>query len=295
MGMTPQLALTYNSQGEYGLLGKGWSIAGWSYIARTGQSLYYDDKQSSVNFAGDGFTIDGARMIKTSEYEAGKTFYRTETDALAKIVHIGAEEKGNRDASWFEVYTKDGLIKTYGGTPDSRQVYNDIAYPAIRYHLNRIEDNKGNYVEYTYERIIENGEVRLKLISYTGNTQISGDAGKPFYTVEFLYNSTQLTQDNILTSYFNKGNDLYAYKVTSLLKEIRLSYIGSEIKKYEIGYKNEGNFSYPYLTEIKLHAGIEKMNPLAFAWNHPVNNIINPQYYRKDDYTVPASYDQNVY
>ena len=37
------------------------------------------------------------------------------------------------------------------------------------------------------------------------------------------------------------------------------------------------------------------MNPLAFAWNHPVNNIINPQYYRKDDYTVPASYDQNVY
>ncbi len=284
MGMTPQLALTYNSQGEYGLLGKGWSIAGWSYIARTGKNLYYDDNQSSIDFQDDGFMLDGVRMIKTSETEIGKTFYRTETDALAKIVHFGAQ-KGSMDNSYFIIYTKDGLTKTYGAEPESRQVYNEAGNPAIRYHLNKVTDSKGNYIEYKYERKISDGEVRLLEINYTGNeNQALGDAGKPYYTVSFVYNADQLELGNMLTSLFNQGNNLYAYRVTSLLKNIEIKYSGTIIKNYEINYTNQGVLNYPFLTSIELKAGNEKMNPNKFAWNHQDFNSYQKFYFKQNEF-----------
>ncbi len=292
MGMTPQLALSYSSQGEYGLLGKGWSLSGWSYIARAGENLYYDDKQSSVNFAGDGFTIDGARMIRTSESDKGSVIYRTETDIFAKIVHLNTQEKDTKDVSYFMVYTKDGLTKTYGSSNNSKQVYGSHDKPAIRYHLNKVEDSKGNFIEYNYQREIEKGEVRLKQILYTGNEKVAGDAGKEYYSINFLYNADQLELGNMVTSYFNKESDLYAYKVTGLLKEIEIRYGATQIKKYQIQYSKEGDLEYPYLTGIELFAGNEKMNPLKFTWNHPVNNTLDNFFYRKDNFSPNYSYNQ---
>ncbi|PKP46422.1 MAG: hypothetical protein CVT94_14690, partial [Bacteroidetes bacterium HGW-Bacteroidetes-11] len=294
MGMTPQLALSYSSQGEYGLLGKGWSLSGWSYIARAGENLYYDDKQSSVNFAGDGFTIDGARMIRTSESDKGSVIYRTETDIFAKIVHLNTQEKDTKDVSYFMVYTKDGLTKTYGSTNNSKQVYGSHDKPAIRYHLNKVEDSKGNFIEYNYEREIEKGEVRLKQILYTGtsNDKVTGDAANAYYSINFLYNADQLELGNMVTSYFNKESDLYAYKVTGLLKEIEIRYGATQIKKYQIQYSREGDLEYPYLTGIELFAGNEKMNPLKFTWNHPINNALDNFFYRKDNFSPEYFFNQ---
>ncbi|MCK9236321.1 MAG: hypothetical protein M0Q41_12995 [Bacteroidales bacterium] len=63
-GMTPQLALSYNSQGGNGLLGLGWSLSGLSAISRTGKTIYHDGQVEGIRFnTTDNYTLDGQRLI----------------------------------------------------------------------------------------------------------------------------------------------------------------------------------------------------------------------------------------
>ena len=67
-GMTPQLALSYNSQGGNGLLGLGWNLNGLSSISRTGKTIYHDEKVEGIQFnSTDNFVLDVGKVSSLDE------------------------------------------------------------------------------------------------------------------------------------------------------------------------------------------------------------------------------------
>src|ERR1700682_2977901 len=63
-GMVPQLALTYNSQAGPGVMGPGWSIAGYSIITRGPKNLDRDGIVAGAQFdSTDALFLDGVRLI----------------------------------------------------------------------------------------------------------------------------------------------------------------------------------------------------------------------------------------
>ena len=74
-GHQPNLALAYNSQQGNSVLGMGWAVSGLSQISRCGNNLYYDNKTKGITMDnGDGFVLDGVRLIKTGTYSTYMLF-----------------------------------------------------------------------------------------------------------------------------------------------------------------------------------------------------------------------------
>src|SRR4029077_19406360 len=106
-GMVPKLALTYNSQAGPGVMGPGWSIAGYSIITRGPKNLERDGVVSGVQFdKTDALYLDGARLIPVEERRDGSIEYRPEIDDYSRIRGYG-DRPGGHD--YFKVWTKSGL------------------------------------------------------------------------------------------------------------------------------------------------------------------------------------------
>ena len=86
-GVTPQIALSYNSQGGNGYLGVGWGISGLSSIYRCNLTYAQDAAPAPVALStSDGYCMDGQRLRLTSGTygDAGST-YQTETANFMNI------------------------------------------------------------------------------------------------------------------------------------------------------------------------------------------------------------------
>ncbi|NCA86720.1 MAG: hypothetical protein EOM83_14310, partial [Clostridia bacterium] len=258
-GMTPEIALSYNSQTSDGVMGKGWGIAGWSYIERVNETQYYDDRNGSIDFADDVFSWDGNRLIKI-DGGINENYYRTEVDNVAQIKMMNA----NKENTYFIIHTKEGLIKYYGGTTDSRQVSKKDENPAIRYHLNKIEDRKGNYIQYNYERIVGTGELYLKKIKYTLHGQLPNATP---YEVDFVYSSIHPKYERFYL--FSHGTEKYEYQITKKLDAIKIIWNGVTIKTYTINYVGGGLFETKHFVKnivLKGLNGTQEYNPTTFDW-----------------------------
>ncbi len=79
-GMAPKLSLGYNSQGNNGPLGVGWSLNGLSAITRCRATQAQDGLIDAVDFdAHDRFCLDGEKLMAVEgEYGAEGTIYYTE-------------------------------------------------------------------------------------------------------------------------------------------------------------------------------------------------------------------------
>ena len=144
-GMTPELAITYNSQSSNGLLGVGWGISGLSAISRTGQTIYYDNNTGGVNLdIDDCFTLDGSRLILIGSTGSWSDEYKTEVESYSKII---AYHNGNHYPEKFKVWTKSGLILEYGFTDDACVEPSEKTVPYIWY-VNNIKDRLGNFIEF---------------------------------------------------------------------------------------------------------------------------------------------------
>lgn len=259
--MTPNLAVTYNSQAGNGLLGWGWNLSGLSSIVRTGQTLYHDNNETAVNFVDDRYVIDGKRlMLVNGTYGGNGSVYKTEIDEMSKIV---AYSEGYNGPSHFEVYKKDGTIWEYGFTDDSRiepQNQNDVV---LTWLVNKIYDRDGNYMTFNY---IENqsAEWYLNNIEYTLNK----NAGIiSMFEVEFVYDDRTDVE-----SYYEYGSKV---KHTKILKNIVVHNMmnGTTLYDYSFDYIKPGNyddhqyFMYNRLNQIGLSADGMKLNPIVISWN----------------------------
>ncbi|WP_426733189.1 RHS repeat-associated core domain-containing protein [Myxococcus faecalis] len=204
MGMEPSLSLGYNSRGGDGVLGKGWSLNGFSRITRCTRTIAQDGAAEPVEFNTlDRFCLDGVRLIAVTGFDGGHlTEYRTESNSFSKIISLNPDDLG---PVTFEVHLKNGRILTYGGGPGSRiegkrvrllpsgsssSVVNYDQDVRFGWAVSGVRDRVGNTMQVSYE--MTNGEslghaveqVPLA-ISYTGSTQ-AGAPG-PSRTVYLKY------------------------------------------------------------------------------------------------------------
>jgi len=259
-GVQPQLSLVYNSQGNKGLLGWKWDLAGISAITRTGQNIYFDNNTNYIvnspdytsgNSFDDRFNLDGNRLVLYSgNYGELNSTYKKENDDLSIIKYLG------KDAG-FLVTTKDGIKIYYGNTADSRllPVYNNYTghnIVPVAWKINKIEDRFGNYMTYTYTNT--NGESVISEVDYTGNT-----------------NANLSCYNKIKFYYQNKINDkslyyIYGTKVVSekILRKICVESSNTLINTYEFEYAEE---FYTKLVKIN-KSGIngEKLNPTVIYY-----------------------------
>ena len=174
-GMSPKLALVYNSQAGNGLLGMGWSLSGLSAITRCPRTLAQDGVRGGVNYdANDRFCLDGQRLVLVAgTYGVDGAEYRTEREGFSKIISRGSAGSGPQ---WFEVWTKAGQRMQYGNTADSRiePVPSTTPPPTplpwtagtVRlWAVNRIADTKDNYIDFRYIEDPVNGDYRIDQIA----------------------------------------------------------------------------------------------------------------------------------
>ncbi|MBU2554266.1 MAG: hypothetical protein KKF98_07370 [Bacteroidetes bacterium] len=262
-GMTPQLSLVYNSQGGNGLLGVGWSLSGLSAITRTGTTLYHDGFIDGVDFdENDRFMLDGKRLIPVNETE---TEFRTENETFSKITAVGTAGSGPEQ---FVVKTKSGQILYYGSEPTGR-IEAEGRTSILTWCLNKIEDRKGNYIDFSY---IETGGMGIiDEIEYGGN---SATGQTSVYVIKFQYKASRIDE----IEQYVLGCSVHLDK---LLEKININFQSQILETYTLVY--EENF-YSRLVNVGYSVGVAseaKLNPIVVQWNSENDHIVNNYNFNK--------------
>lgn len=227
-GMQPQLALNYSSQAGSGIAGFGWSLGGASAITRGPKTLAVDGSVHGVDFTpADRFYLDGQRLIAVGAgtYGSSGTEYRTEIDAISKIVSYGSAGTG---PAYFKVWTKAGLVIELGNTTTSAAEATGRSEIST-WAVNRITDAAGNYMTFSYFEDTTAGEQRLTQIDYTGNAS-SVPVLSTYASVQFTYETRS-----------DSSNGYVAGSKVSRTKRLKTieAYYGSElVRKYTLDYVN---------------------------------------------------------
>ncbi|KZN66357.1 hypothetical protein N481_24485, partial [Pseudoalteromonas luteoviolacea S4047-1] len=193
-GVTPEVALTYNSQSGPSSVAFGWQLSAGSSITRCRQTKLHDGKFEAIKpgIAGhDRYCLDGSRLILTNDVIEGEigAQYRSELDSQIRVVVEAPELSGTKQ---FAVYGKDGSKRIYGGSPESELGGTSSHGWLLRQSMDRIaalgEGNAHNIVHYHYSKgsqdlpVLGDLETVLSKIEYSGNLDGTGK-----YSVKFRY------------------------------------------------------------------------------------------------------------
>ncbi|MCF8298872.1 MAG: FG-GAP-like repeat-containing protein [Saprospiraceae bacterium] len=226
-GIQPNLSLAYNSQSSSGIAGMGWNIAGISSITRTGKDIYLNSKKTGVQFSyDDQFALDGQPLVGVSgNYGYNGAIYRTGIESFSNITSHGAIGNG---PAWFELKTKNGLTIEYGNDVNSNnaQLIQTGGASVLRWYINKITDQNGNYMTYSYYE--KSGEIFIKSIKYTYNDSKNLDA---YNELKFGYSlRSDISEKYVMGTKLNQ---------TVLLDCIKSYCEGNLVKKYELNYYKE--------------------------------------------------------
>ncbi len=252
-GMEPSLALAYNSQVGNGLLGVGWSLEGFSAIARCPRTMAQDGVRGAINYdLNDRYCLDGQRLmlIAGASYGADGAEYRTERESFSKIISYGAAGNG---PAWFKVWTKSGQLIEYGNTADSR-IEAQGKTTARTWAVNKVSDTKGNYFTVTYTEDNPNGEYSPSRIDYTAN---AGTAAQEAVTFSYVTRSdpTPLYQAGSLSRTMN------------LLSTVKTFATSVEVREYRLTYDTSGTVGRSRLTSVQECSGDGScIAPIGFTW-----------------------------
>lgn len=262
-GMTPKLALSYNSRLPEGVMGPGWTIDGASQITRCRQTRESGDFGQNadgdplpVNFtSSDRFCLDGVRLLLTSSGSYGDTgtTYSPETDPTTKVTVT----TGANGPSSFSVQRKDGTTSSYGSTTDSLQTAPKPNAPTqtvnVSWNLARVTDSAGNYMTYSYYQQPAGStygfaasavESTLKEVDYTGNSNTVPPTAT-YASVLFSYTPLSATQARLG---YQGG---VAFVQTQKLSGVTVQNGSTVIRYYNPGYGNAASGSgFPILTSI---------------------------------------------
>lgn len=217
-GIAPQLAITYSSQAGEGMLGRGWNLAGISAITRVGQSKYYDNNVTTVNFtATDRFALDGQRLLADANYGAPGCTYTKEANDFTEIKSFGGSVANPRP-DYFTVTTTDGTIYTY-----STKILVPRSSDAYMWLLTTMTNRLGNTITYNYSDIGD-GQFTLNEINYstvckvqfkykTGNTRTG-------YVNGVLFTQNQLLDTITTINNGVKRQYSFSYNVNKTLNQI---------------------------------------------------------------------------
>ena len=282
-GMEPALAFVYNSHAPSNIMGVGWGLAGFSSIGRINPTIYFNNEIDNVDFENDQLILDGNKLIEIGT-ENGNIIYRTEIDEFSKIVYHPDGTHG----AYFEVFNKNGLIKEYGNTYDSRQVYNlsgksTNSDPPLFWHLNKVQDRQGNFVEYNYTRNIADGELHPSSIRYTLFNDDNAIETNGSYVITFNYDLLQDKQQQLFL--FERNNQAYLNKNMLKLSHVEIQDPeGGLLKSYSLSYSSETSVTSEYFLEsVTLSSrnpetgNMNQLKPTHFTWEfyQPSHSISN--------------------
>ncbi|MCL2683093.1 MAG: FG-GAP-like repeat-containing protein [Bacteroidales bacterium] len=195
-GIQPQLSIVYNSQNKTsGILGVGFGLSGLSSISRVGKNFYHDNERTGVELTMDDyFALDGKRLIRTGGHTVigeNGVIYDTEMASFSEIESFGHEEIENISyfiqrpylgPKEFQVRAKDGSTLYYGTDDRSNsrvRHFKDGNIVISQWHISKMEDANGNYIEYKYNTQQSGGwwnwlpqsdrASQIKEIHYTGH------------------------------------------------------------------------------------------------------------------------------
>ena len=262
-GMTPHLSLEYNSQAGNGILGLGWSIGGMSKISRVPYTYEYNDESHSVQFSGtDQLSLDGT-ILKKGIFNGSACYYPEIYDYSAILPMPDG----------FKVLKRDGTICTYTAKYYLQQTIN----APIEWHLSKVEDTYGNYIEYEYENERDNGSFYPTKIRYSG-----GPACNPAYEIRFIYDS--YNRHDCPKKWFSQPNDYSGNvgysRINKRLSSIECYHGETKIIKYNLSYTTlDWNISALAYIEKSFHdspggrSNYNQIIPLKFVWEKTCHNI----------------------
>ncbi len=143
--MQPKLSLVYSTGNGNGPFGLGWSLSVPGIQRKTSKGVpRYDG-------ARDVFVLSGAEDLVPTSSEGARTSYRPRTEG--RFVRIGH----HRDADYWQVRSKDGLVSVYGTEQVEEEDPTTIAAPSqprktFAWKLSETRDPFGNRIVYEYER-----------------------------------------------------------------------------------------------------------------------------------------------
>lgn len=245
--LKPNLNLLYSSQQGDGTVGIGWALQGVSEINLSPDAWYYEKETENIEIDGsDKFSLDGGRLFATSgTYGSSGTTYGTEVETYSKVTSYGYA--GVPD--WFKVETKDGLTMELGRTTDSK--YWHTGGHVVRWRVNKIYDQHGNYIEFKYRN--EGEKSLLDRILYTGNESTGVD---PYNVVKFRYS---VRDDK--NSRFVAGKQVRSDHV---LEKIEIHSNGEHYKDFVFEYGLNHNSFLHTLTEIGSNG--DELNSTLFKY-----------------------------
>ena len=273
--VAPQINLVYTSGSGNGIAGYGWSLSGITAISRTGRTIEKDGETRGVQLDyTDYYSFNGQRLIlKSGTYGGDGAEYVTEKFSNIKIKSIGAISGQQwQGPEYWEVTFEDGSQAWYGGGIPS----SSTARTPVEYNIVKWKDAQGNYITYNYTQDAGTNVAVISNIQWGGNETL----GKAYFnSIIFNYNF-----DSATTRLFREQSYLngISFLQQKLLSNIIVNANGSQFKKYEIKYKQQGT-SYQFIDTItEKNSTGTAANPVVF--NYPQNIQTDP-----DVVTIPNS------
>ena len=155
--MQPDLSLSYSSTGGNGWVGLGWDLPVGSVTLDTRWGVpRYNPTAESETYLLDGAQLSPTAVQSTKEQrQSEKVFQRRVEGSFERIVRHGTAP-GNY---WWEVTSKNGTRRYYGGTPEGGRdksailtTSTDGSGPEFIWGLKQVRDISGNTVTYFYDK-----------------------------------------------------------------------------------------------------------------------------------------------
>ena len=207
-GMTPDLKLKYNSLFRDSWVGFGWQLEFGSIERNT---------KFGVDYGSDDFvyrTSDGAyKLVKISNGE-----FRLEIEG--RFLRFVRKTASDGRPMWV-MTNKSGVKYYFGSDTYTRQDNFEDSGQVFKWCLERIEDPNGNYITATYDKDLENNQIYLEQIEYTGHESVD-----PAYSIHFLRED----RTDLPARYLTRFRNQMLYRLTGI--EIKAG--SSLIKRYDL-------------------------------------------------------------
>lgn len=220
LGLSPNIAIAYNSNKKGGVAGEGWGLQGMESITVGNYSWETDGHAGSYErYTGDGpFYLNGVRIVKNGYYS-----WVPVMNDYSVISSIGSTIPING----FSQKTKSGLEKIFGGSDE--YILRDENNTPVMFLLDKIIDNHGREIDYKYE--VKDNVPRLIDIFYGRNVNKPNSSN--FVQIKFRYKERK----DIRNTFFHGIKQVHDY----LLDEI-ICYVSDDEGNKRVS--NKWKFSY---------------------------------------------------